>query len=51
MRARVVAVGLLLGIVVVLIWNLLIFAPKGRTLSSAKKDTPSTRLFAGTPGG
>jgi Tfp pilus assembly protein PilO len=39
MRSRAVIVGVLLGIVVVLIWNLLIFAPKGRDLSQAKKDT------------
>jgi Tfp pilus assembly protein PilO len=43
MRTRVVAVGVLLGIVVLLIWNLLIFAPKGRTLSKVKKDAAAAQ--------
>jgi Tfp pilus assembly protein PilO len=39
MRSRAAIVGVLLTIVAVLVWNLLIFAPKGRDLSKAKKDT------------
>jgi Tfp pilus assembly protein PilO len=38
MKSRVVAFGVLLLIVVVLMWNLLIFAPKGKSVSKAKKD-------------
>jgi Tfp pilus assembly protein PilO len=43
MRSRVIAVGVLLAIVVLLGWNLLIFAPKGRTLSHAKDDTKAAQ--------
>jgi Tfp pilus assembly protein PilO len=43
MRSRVIAVGVLLGIVVLLAWNMLIFAPKGRTLSHAKDDTKAAQ--------
>jgi Tfp pilus assembly protein PilO len=43
MRSRVVAVSVLLGVIVVLLWNLLIFAPKGRDLSAAKKDTQAAK--------
>jgi len=39
MRSRAAIVGVLLTIVAVLVWNLLFFAPKGRDLSKAKKDT------------
>jgi Tfp pilus assembly protein PilO len=38
MRSRVIAVSVLVFVVVVMIWNLMIFAPKGRQLSAAKKD-------------
>jgi Tfp pilus assembly protein PilO len=38
MRSRVAIVGVLFTVVILLIWNLLIFAPKGRDLSEAKKD-------------
>jgi len=38
MRSRAVVLGVLFGIVVILVWNLLIFAPKGRDLSDAKKE-------------
>ena len=48
MKSRVVAVGVLLGIVVLLMWNLLIFAPKGRTLSKAKKNAQAAQLIEGT---
>ncbi|MDQ1466100.1 MAG: hypothetical protein QOH10_515 [Actinomycetota bacterium] len=44
MRSRVVAVGLLLLVVVVLLWNLLVFAPKGRTLSKVKKQANDAQL-------
>ena len=43
MRSRGVVVGVLLGVVVVLVWNLLIFAPKGRDLSAAKKDAEAAQ--------
>jgi Tfp pilus assembly protein PilO len=36
MRSRVVILGVLLTVVVVLIWNIAIFAPRGRKLSDAK---------------
>jgi type IV pilus assembly protein PilO len=45
MRSRVVIVGVLLGVIVVLLWNLLIFAPKGRDLSDAKKDTQAAQAL------
>jgi Tfp pilus assembly protein PilO len=48
MRSRVVAVGLLLTVVVVLVWNLLIFAPKGRSLSSAKKEVQAAQQIERT---
>ena len=41
MRSRVVVVGVLLAVVVVLIWNLLIFAPKGRDLSDREEGRAS----------
>jgi Tfp pilus assembly protein PilO len=43
MRARVAVVGLLLTVVIVMIWNLLIFAPKGRDLSDAKKEVQAAQ--------
>lgn len=45
MRSRVVVLGVLVGIVVVLIWNLLIFAPKGRDLSDAKKEAQAAQAI------
>jgi Tfp pilus assembly protein PilO len=43
MRSRVVIVGVLVGVVVLLVWNLLIFAPKGRDLSAAKKEAQAAQ--------
>jgi Tfp pilus assembly protein PilO len=43
MRSRVVIVGVLVGVVVLLLWNLLIFAPKGRDLSAAKKEAQAAQ--------
>ncbi|HEY5014675.1 MAG TPA: type 4a pilus biogenesis protein PilO [Acidimicrobiia bacterium] len=43
MKSRGVVVGVLLGIVVLLVWNLLIFSPKGRDLSKAKKATRASQ--------
>ena len=43
MRSRVVVVGVLLTVVVVLIWNIAIFAPKGRKLSDAKKEAQAAQ--------
>jgi Tfp pilus assembly protein PilO len=45
MRSRGIVVGVLLGVVVVLAWNLLIFAPKGRDLSAAKKDAEAAQAM------
>jgi Tfp pilus assembly protein PilO len=45
MRSRVVVFSVLLGVVVLLVWNLLIFAPKGRTLSAAKKDAQAAKAL------
>ena len=43
MRSRGVIVGVLVGVVVLLLWNLLIFAPKGRDLSAAKKEAQAAQ--------
>jgi Tfp pilus assembly protein PilO len=43
MKGRAIALGVLATLVVVLIWNLVVFSPKGRTLSNAKKDTQSAQ--------
>jgi Tfp pilus assembly protein PilO len=43
MRNRAMALGALLFVVVLLVWNLLIFAPKGRSLSKAKKDAQAAQ--------
>jgi Tfp pilus assembly protein PilO len=43
MRSRVAIVGVLVGVVVLLLWNLLIFAPKGRDLSAAKKEAQAAQ--------
>jgi Tfp pilus assembly protein PilO len=43
MKSRAVVLGVLLTIVVVMVWNLLIFAPKGRHLSAAKKDAQAAQ--------
>lgn len=43
MKSRGVVVGVLLGIVVLLVWNLFIFSPKGRDLSKAKKATRASQ--------
>jgi Tfp pilus assembly protein PilO len=48
MRSRAVVLGLLFTVVVVLIWNLLIFAPKGRSLSRAKKDAQASQQIEQT---
>lgn len=48
MRNRAIAVGVLLIVVVVLIWNLMIFAPKGKTLSHAKKDVQDAQQIEST---
>jgi Tfp pilus assembly protein PilO len=48
MRSRVIAVGALLCVVVLIIWNLFIFAPKGRSLSHAKKDTQAAQQTEST---
>jgi Tfp pilus assembly protein PilO len=45
MRSRGVIVSVLLGVVVVLVWNLLVFAPKGRDLSAAKKDAQAAQAL------
>jgi Tfp pilus assembly protein PilO len=42
-RNRVVVLGVLATVVVVLIWNLFIFAPRSRRLSTAKKDTQAAQ--------
>lgn len=44
MKSRVIAFGVLLLVVVVLLWNLLIFAPKGKSLTKAKKATAAAQL-------
>jgi Tfp pilus assembly protein PilO len=44
-KSRVVAFGVLLVVVVVLLWNLVIFAPKGRDLSAAKKDAQAAQAI------
>jgi Tfp pilus assembly protein PilO len=41
-KSRGAILGVLLGIVLLLVWNLLIFAPKGRDLSKAKKATAAS---------
>ena len=43
MRNRAVALGVLAFVVLLLIWNLLIFAPKGKQLSKAKKDAAAAQ--------
>ena len=48
MRSRVAAVGLLLTVVVVLIWNIFIFAPKGRSLSNEKKKVEAAQQIEQT---
>jgi Tfp pilus assembly protein PilO len=48
MRSRVVAVGLLLFVVVLLIWNMFVFGPKSRSLSHAKKDTQAAQAIETT---
>jgi len=45
MRSRIAAVGVLLLVVVLLIWNMFIFAPKGRSLSSAKKKVQAAQVI------
>jgi len=48
MKSRAIAVGVLLTVVLLLVWNLLIFAPKGRSLSHAKKDTQAAEQIQST---
>lgn len=43
MRSRVAVVGVLFAVVLVMVWNLLIFAPKGRDLSAAKKEAQAAQ--------
>ncbi|HEX4490644.1 MAG TPA: type 4a pilus biogenesis protein PilO [Acidimicrobiia bacterium] len=43
MKSRAVILGVLATIVVAMIWNLLIFAPKGRSLKHAKADTQTAQ--------
>jgi Tfp pilus assembly protein PilO len=43
MRARFVAVGVLLTVVVVLIWNIAIFSPRGHKLTDAKKQAQAAQ--------
>ena len=48
MKSRAIVFGVLLTVVVLLIWNLLIFSPKGRSLSKAKKDTQAAEQIQST---
>jgi Tfp pilus assembly protein PilO len=43
MKARGVIVGVLLTVVIVLVWNIAIFSPRGKTLSDAKKKTQAAQ--------
>jgi len=43
MRSRIAVFGVLLTVVVVLIWNVTIFAPRGRRLNDAKKQTQAAQ--------
>jgi Tfp pilus assembly protein PilO len=43
MKARGVVVGVLLTVVIVLVWNIAIFSPRGKTLSDAKKKTQAAQ--------
>jgi Tfp pilus assembly protein PilO len=43
MRSRVVVVGVLLTVVVVLIWNIAIFSPRGKKLNDAKKQAQAAQ--------
>ena len=45
MRSRAVAVGVLLTVVVVLIWNIAIFSPRGHKLNDAKKATQAAQAL------
>jgi Tfp pilus assembly protein PilO len=48
MKSRSIVLGVLATVVLVLIWNLLIFAPKGRSLSKAKQDTQAAQQIGST---
>jgi Tfp pilus assembly protein PilO len=48
MKSRAVVLGVLVTIVILLIWNFLIFSPKGKTLSNAKKDTEAAQAVGST---
>ena len=43
MRSRVVAIGVLLTVVLVLIWNIAIFSPRGKKLNDAKKQAQAAQ--------
>jgi Tfp pilus assembly protein PilO len=43
MRSRAVVLGALLTVIVLLVWNLLIFAPRGKKLSAAKRDAQTAQ--------
>jgi Tfp pilus assembly protein PilO len=43
MRNRAIALGVLGTLVILLIWNVVVFSPKGRSLSHAKKDTEAAQ--------
>jgi Tfp pilus assembly protein PilO len=45
MRSRAVAVGVLLTVVVVLIWNIAIFSPRGHKLNDAKKAAQAAQAL------
>ncbi len=45
MRSRVAVVGVLVTIVALLLWNLVIFAPKGRSLSDARDKTKAANAI------
>jgi Tfp pilus assembly protein PilO len=47
-KSRGVIFGVLLTVVVVLVWNLAIFAPKGKTLSKAKDATQAAQSIEGS---
>jgi Tfp pilus assembly protein PilO len=48
MKSRAIVLGVLGTIVLLLVWNLLLFAPKGRTLSHAKDDTQTAEQLGST---
>jgi len=44
MKSRAIVLGVLVTVIVVLAWNLLIFAPSGKHLASAKTDAQAAQL-------